>query len=155
MTGRIDKRLAELGIALPKPTPPAGSYSPYVVSGRLVFISGQVPVDATGLPYCGKVGDTVSKEDAVSAARLCGINILAALREACAGDLDRVTRCIKLGGFVNASPDFTAHPEVINGCSDLMAEVFGDAGKHARFAVGAVGLPFDVAVEVEAVFEIA
>lgn len=155
MTGRVKARLAELGIELPEPAAPAANYVPWVVTGNLVFISGQVPVDATGLPYRGKVGADVSQEDAVKAARLCGINILAALAQACGGDLDRVRRCVKLGGFVNAGPGFDQHPAVINGCSDLMVEVFGDAGRHARFAVGAGSLPFDVAVEIDAVFEIA
>ncbi len=155
MAGRIDARLKELAIELTDPATPAANYVPYVVTGNLVFISGQVPVDATGLPFRGKVGDTISQEDAVKAARLCGLNILAALRQACDGNLDRVTRCIKLGGFVNGTPDFDQHPAVINGCSDLMVDVFGNAGKHARFALGASNLPFDVAVEIDAVFEIA
>ena len=154
MPGTIDNRLHDLGITLSDPATPAANYVPYVVTGNLVFISGQVPVDKTGLPYCGKVGDDISQEDAVKAARLCGINILAALRQACGGDLDRVTRCVKLGGFVNGTPDFDQHPAVINGCSDLMVDVFGDAGKHARFALGAGNLPFNVAVEIDAVFEI-
>lgn len=155
MAGRIDARLKELAIELTDPATPAANYVPYVVTGNLVFISGQVPVDATGLPFRGKVGDTISQEDAVKAARLCGLNILAALRQACDGNLDRVTRCVKLGGFVNGTPDFDQHPAVINGCSDLMVDVFGNAGKHARFALGASNLPFDVAVEIDAVFEIA
>lgn len=155
MAGRIDARLKELAIELTDPATPAANYVPYVVTGNLVFISGQVPVDATGLPFRGKVGDTISQEDAVKAARLCGLNILAALRQACDGNLDRVTRCVKLGGFVNGTPDFDQHPAVINGCSDLMVDVFGTAGKHARFALGASNLPFDVAVEIDAVFEIA
>lgn len=155
MAGRIDKRLKELGIELPDPAAPAANYVPYAVTGNLVFISGQVPVDASGLPYRGKVGAEVSQEDAVKAARLCGINILAALRQACGGELDKVSRCVKLGGFVNGTPEFDQHPAVINGCSDLMVEVFGDAGRHARFAVGAGNLPFGVAVEIDAVFELA
>lgn len=154
MAGTVDKRLDELGISLADPAAPAANYVPYVITGNLVFISGQVPVDATGLPYRGKVGDEISQKDAVKAARLCGINILAALRQACGGNLDRVTRCVKLGGFVNGTPDFDQHPAVINGCSDLMVEVFGDAGKHARFALGAANLPFNVTVEIDAVFEI-
>lgn len=154
MAGKIDNRLSELGIDLPDPAAPAANYVPFVVTGSLVFISGQVPVDGSGLPYRGKVGDDVGQDDAVKAARLCGINILAALRQACDGDLDRVTRCVKLGGFVNGTPDFDQHPAVINGCSDLMVDVFGDAGKHARFALGASNLPFNVTVEIDAVFEI-
>jgi len=155
MAGKIEARLKELGIRLSDPVAPAANYVPYVVTGNLVFISGQVPVDASGLPYVGKVGDAVTHAEAVEAARLCGINILAALRQACGGDLEKVTRCVKLGGFVNGTPEFDQHPAVINGCSDLMVDVFGEAGKHARFAVGAGNLPFNVAVEVDAVFEIA
>ena len=155
MAGRIDARLKELGISLSDPVAPAANYVRYVVTGNLVFISGQVPVDGSGLPYVGKVGDTVSQSDAVKAARLCGLNILSALRQACGGDLDKVTRCVKLGGFVNGTPEFDQHPAVINGCSDLMVDVFGEAGKHSRFALGAGNLPFNVAVEIDAVFEIA
>lgn len=155
MSGSIADRLNEIGISLPKPTPAAGTYSPFVISGNLVFISGQVPVGPKGLEFQGKVGDAFNSDEAKAAARLCGINILAQLSAALDGDLDRVTRCVKLGGFVNSVPEFGDHPAVMNGASDLMVEVFGDKGKHARFAVGAPSLPFDVAVEVEAVFEIA
>ena len=155
MSGSIADRLSEIGINLPKPTPAAGTYSPFVISGNLVFISGQVPVGPKGLEFQGKVGDAFNSDEAKAAARLCGINILAQLSAALDGDLDRVTRCVKLGGFVNSVPEFGDHPAVMNGASDLMVEVFGDKGRHARFAVGAPSLPFDVAVEVEAVFEIA
>ncbi len=155
MTGRVDERLRELGIALPDPVPPVATYVPFVVTGNLVFISGQVTVGPEGLQYRGQVGTDFSIEEGQAAARLCAINVLAQLKDACDGDLDRVTRCVKLGGFVNSPPGFGDHPKVINGASDLMVEVFGDAGRHARFAVGASSLPLNVAVEVDAVFEIA
>ncbi|NWG45021.1 MAG: RidA family protein [Alphaproteobacteria bacterium] len=154
MAGRIDARLRQLGITLAAAPPPAANYVPFVVSGALVFIAGQVPFDGKGLPYRGKLGGGVSIEEGQAAARLCALNILAQLKAACGGDLDRVRACVKLGGFVNATPDFPDHPKVMNGASDLMVEVFGEAGRHARFAVGAPSLPFDVAVEVDAVFEI-
>ncbi len=154
MSSTTADRLSELGITLPKPTPAAGTYSPFVISGNLVFISGQVPVGPKGLEFQGKVGNAFNVDEAKAAARLCAINILAQLSAALEGDLDRVTRCVKLGGFVNSVPEFGDHPAVMNGASDLMVDVFGDKGKHARFAVGAPSLPFDVAVEVEAVFEI-
>ncbi len=153
--GQIDDRLNELGITLPEPAAPVANYVPYVVSSNLVFISGQVTLGPDGVEYQGKVGADFTTEEAAKAARLCGLNVIAQLKAACGGDLDRVVRCVKLGGFVNAVPDFTDHPKVINGCSDLMVEVFADKGRHARFAVGAGGLPLNVAVEVDAVFEIA
>ena len=155
MTGMIDKRLAELGITLPSPPAPVASYVPYVTSGNLVFISGQVTLAEGGLKYVGVVGKELSLEDGQAAARLCAINVLAQLRTALGGDLDRVRRCVKLGVFVNAVPEFSQHPEVANGASDLIGEVFGEAGRHARAAVGAGSLPRNVAVEVEAIFETA
>ncbi len=155
MAGKIDARLKELGIELPTPPAPVASYVPYVVSGSLVFISGQVTMGPKGLEYVGKVGGDVSLDDGKAAARLCAINVIAQLKAACSGDLDRVKRCVKVGVFVNAVADYTQHPEVANGASDLFMAVFGDAGKHARAAVGAGSLPRGVACEVEAVFEIA
>jgi len=155
MSGKIDARLKELGIALPEPPAPVASYVPYVLSGNLVFVSGQVTLSADGLKYVGKVGADISLEDGKAAARLCAINVIAQVKAACGGDLDRVKRCVRVGVFVNATPDFTQHPEVANGASDLFQDVFGDAGKHARAAVGAGSLPRGVAAEVEAVFEIA
>ena len=155
MAGRIDAKLKDLGITLPKAAAPVANYVPYVVTGNLVFISGQVTLGASGLEYIGHVGKEFTIEQGQAAARLCALNLVAQLREACGGDLDRVKRCVKLTGFVNAIPDFASHPEVINGASDLMVQVFGDAGKHARAAVGAGSLPRNVAVEVDAVFEIA
>lgn len=155
MTGRVDSRLKELSITLPKAVAPVANYVPYVVSGNLVFISGQVTLGPNGLEYVGQVGKDFTVEEGQAAARLCAINLIAQLREACGGNLDRVTRCVKVTGFVNAIPGFAQHPEVINGASDTIVQVFGDIGKHARAAVGAGSLPRNVAVEVEAVFEIA
>jgi enamine deaminase RidA (YjgF/YER057c/UK114 family) len=155
MSGRIEAKLKELGIALPKPVAPVANYVPYVISGKLVFISGQVTLGPAGLEFVGHVGKDFTVEQGQAAARLCGLNLIAQLREACGGDLDRVKRCVKLTGFVNAISGFAQHPEVVNGASDLMVQVFGDAGKHARAAVGAGSLPRNVAVEVDAIFEIA
>ncbi len=155
MSGNIDARLAELGITLPPATAPVANYVPFVVSGSLVFISGQVGM-ADGKPgYVGRLGAGLTVDDGYRAARLCGLNLLTQLKTACGGDLDRVRRVVRLGGFVNCTPDFTDQPRVVNGASDLMVEVFGDAGRHARAAVGAPALPLGVAVEVEGVFEIA
>jgi enamine deaminase RidA (YjgF/YER057c/UK114 family) len=155
MSGKIDARLKELGIELPTPPAPVASYVPFVVSGMLVFVSGQVTLEAGALKYVGTVGKELSLEDGKAAARLCAINVLAQLKAACGGDLDKVKRCVKVGAFVNAVPGFTQHPEVANGASDLFVEIFGDAGRHARAAVGAGSLPRNVAVEVEAIFELA
>jgi enamine deaminase RidA (YjgF/YER057c/UK114 family) len=155
MTGKIDARLAELGITLPTPPAPVASYVPYVISGKQVFISGQVTMADGGLKYVGIVGKDLTLEDGQAAAKLCAVNVVAQLKAACGGDLDRVKRCVKLGVFVNAIAGFAQHPEVANGASDTIVQIFGDAGKHARAAVGAGSLPRNVAVEVEAVFEIA
>ena len=155
MPGKIEQRLAELGIELPKAAAPAANYVPYTISGTLLFVSGQVTVWNGELKYIGTVGGDLTTEDGYQAARLCGLNLISQARTACAGDLDRVKRVVKLGGFVNAAPDFKDHPKVVNGASDLMAEVFGEAGKHARFAVGAGSLPLGVAVEIDGIFEIA
>ena len=150
----IDKRLAELGIVLPTPAQPVATYVPWVRTGNLVFISGQGAMRDGKLQYTGRVGDTVPIEDAIASARLTAINVIAHLRDACGGDLDRVKRIVKLLGFVNCTPAFGDHPKVINGVSDLMVEVFGDKGRHARSAVGAPSLPFGLSVEVEAIVEI-
>jgi enamine deaminase RidA (YjgF/YER057c/UK114 family) len=149
----IDNRLGDLGIVLPEPPAPVASYVPFVVAGDLVFVSGQVSRRADG-DMLGKLGAGVTLEQGQAAARVCGLNLIAQLRAACGGDLDRVVRVVKLGGFVNATPDFAPIPAVINGCSDLMLEVFGDAGRHARSAVGVANLPFDFAVEVDGIFQI-
>jgi len=151
---KVEQRLAAAGITLPSPVAPIANYVPFVRSGNLVHISGQVSLDASG-GVTGVVGVEVDMETAQRAARLCGINLLAQMRAACDGDLDRVTRVIKLGGFVQAGPDFFDIPSVVNGCSDVMVEAFGDAGRHARSAVGVYRLPRNFAVEVDAVVEIA
>ncbi len=154
MTNIIAQRLAELGIELPNPRPPAASYTPYVITGDLVFISGQVPVGPQGLEFRGKCGAAFSVAEGQQAARLCALNMLAHLRVACSGNLDRVRQCVRIEGFVNATPEFGEHPAVINGASDLIADVFGAKGVHARFAVGCNSLPFDVAVEIAGIFAI-
>ncbi|MGH6887723.1 MAG: RidA family protein [Rhizomicrobium sp.] len=154
MGGRIEARLNALGITLPAPPAPVASYVPCVTTGNLVFVSGQVTAGPKGLEYLGTVGKDLSVDEGRAAARLCAINVLAQLKTALGGDLDRVRRCVKLTVFVNAVPEFAQHPEVANGASDLMGDVFGEAGRHARAAVGAGSLPRDVATEVEAIFEI-
>jgi len=153
MSGIIDARLAELSISLPDAPAPAANYVPYVQSGNLVYVSGQISQNADGL-IVGKLGGDTSVEDGQTAAMHCGLSLIAQLKAACNGDLDRVTRIVKLSGFVNATPDFGQHPAVINGASDLFAEVFGDKGAHARAAVGVGSLPFGVAVEIEGIFEV-
>ena len=154
MTGHVVTRLTQQQIELPQATVAVANYVPFVLSGNTLYISGQITVWNGDLRYQGKLGKSVSVDEGYQAARLCGLNLLAQLKSACGGDLDRVTRVIKLGGFVNCSPDFTDHPAVINGASDLMVDVFGDSGRHARFAVGASGLPLGVAVEIDGTFEI-
>ncbi|HZS83436.1 MAG TPA: RidA family protein [Stellaceae bacterium] len=153
MAGRIEARLVELGIVLPKAGAPLANYVPFVRSANLLFIAGQICQWEGERRFVGKLGGGLTLEQGVEAARLCGLNILAQAKAALAGDLDRVRRCVKLGGFVNSAPDFADQPKIINGCSDLMVAVFGDAGRHARTAVGCT-LPFDVAVEIDAVFEV-
>jgi len=153
MTTGTEARLAALGIELPRAAAPAANYVPYVLTGNQLWIAGQVPFVNGEVAYRGKVGGNLSIEDGIAAARICGLNILAQVRAAL-GSLDRVKRVIKLGGFVSAPPEFLDHPKVINGASDLIVEVFGDAGRHARFAVGASALPLDSAVEIDAVLEI-
>jgi enamine deaminase RidA (YjgF/YER057c/UK114 family) len=150
----IDARLKELGITLFSPPKPVAAYVPYTISGNLVFVSGQVPFQDGALKYVGKLGADFSIEMGQAAAQLCAINILSVLKVACGGDLDKVVRCLKVNVFVNATPDYDKQPEVANGASDLFAAVFGEAGKHARAAVGMGSLPRGVAVEVDAIFEI-
>lgn len=154
MPGQIDTRLAELGITLAEPHFPAANYVPFVQVGDMVFVSGQISQGDDGL-ITGKVGAEIGLDEAVNAARTCALALIAQLKAACDGDLDRLLRVVKLTGFVNATPDFTQHPQVINGASDLMVEVFGDKGRHARAAVGCGSLPLGVQVEVEGIFQIA
>ncbi len=153
MSQTPEDRLKSLGIELPAAAAPAANYVPYVITGNLLFISGQGPAGPDGYAYTGKIGDTRTVEDGIAAARLVAINILAQAKAA-TGDLGRIVRCVKLGAFVNCTPDFADQPKVINGASDLIVEVLGDAGRHARFAVGAINLPFNMTVEIDAVFEI-
>jgi enamine deaminase RidA (YjgF/YER057c/UK114 family) len=150
---KIEARLADAGITLPTPNAPVANYVPFVRVGELVHISGQVSVDASG-GVRGVVGEDVDFETAVRAARICGINLVAQMKAACEGDLDRVVRVVKLGGFVQAGPNFFDIPKVVNGCSDVMVEAFGDAGRHARSAVGVYRLPMNFAVEVDAVVQV-
>ena len=154
MAGKIDARLKELGIEIAAAAAPVANYVGYVQSGNLIFVSGQVTIEGGQFKHQGKLGAEISLEEGQAAARLCATNIIGQLKSACGGDLDRVQRIVKLGGFVNSTPDFTDQPKVINGASDLMVEVFGDKGKHARAAVSAGSLPMGVAVEVDCVAEI-
>ena len=151
----IDQRLAELDIILPKVAAPVASYLPFVVTDNLVFVSGQLPSWNGEIRYQGKLGENLSPDEGCQAARLCALNLIAQVREAAAGDLDRVRRVVKLTGFVNATTDFSDQPKVINGASELMADVFGEAGRHARATVGCSSLPLGGAVEVEGIFEMA
>jgi enamine deaminase RidA (YjgF/YER057c/UK114 family) len=155
MMGKIETRLKELGITLPQPAVPVANYVPFVRTGNLVSVSGQVTMDNGQPQYLGKVGRELTIEQGQAAARLCAINSLAQLRLALDGDLDRVRRCVRLGVFVNAIDDFRDQPKVANGASDLIVQVLGDAGKHSRSAVGVASLPLGVSVEVEALYEIA
>ena len=150
---KVEERLSALGLTLPQPNPPVANYVPFVRAGDLVHISGQVSVDAGG-GIRGTVGEDIDMETAKAAARLCGINLIAQMKAACDGDLDRVVRVVKLGGFVQAGPDFLEIPQVVNGASDLMVEAFGDTGKHARSAVGVYRLPLGFSVEVDAVVQV-
>lgn len=155
MAGTVDGRLKEIGIEIPTPAAPAANYIPFVKTGNLVFVSGQIPIVAGKIEGVGKVGKDLTTDQAKAIARICAINLIAQAKAACDGDLDRVVRVVKLGGFVNCVDGYTEQPEVVNGASDLMVEAFGDGGRHARFAVGTNSLPRGVAVEVDAVFEIA
>ena len=151
---RYDAALAELGLELPKVAAPVANFVPYVVTGNLVYVSGQVPIRDGRACFVGKLGREISVEEGKEAARTCALAVLAAIRDACGGDLDRVVRCVRLGGFVNAVPEFVDHPAVMNGASDLVVAVLGDRGRHARAAVGVGSLPLGVAVEVDAIFEV-
>ena len=154
MASNVDARLKDLGITIPDAPAPAANYVPCTVTGNLVFVSGQVPFVDGKLTATGRIGEDATPEDGYEQARICAINLIAQVKAACGGDLDRVTRVVKLGGFVASADDFNGQPGVINGASDLMVEVFGDAGRHARFAVGTNALPLGCIVEIDGVFEI-
>ena len=154
MANIIDQRLKELNIELDDASFPAGSYVPYVITNNLVFISGQLPFIDGKLTIKGKVGDNVSLDDAVKMSEACAKALLSQLKAACNGNLDKVNKVVKLGGFVSSAPNFTDQPKVINGASDLIVNIFGDKGKHSRFAVGVAALPLDVPVEIDGIFEI-
>ena len=154
MAGEIEAKLKKLELTLPEAPPPAANYVPYVVTGNLVFVAGQVSRGPKGF-ITGKLGRDLDVNRGQEAAKVCALNILAQVKAACGGDLDRIVRCVKVGGFVNCTEAFQEQPQVINGCSDLFVAVLGDKGRHARFAVGANILPFNAAVEIDAVFEIA
>ena len=150
---KIETRLAELGVTLPDAPAPAANYVPHVQVGDLVFVSGQISMK-DGALITGKVGADLTTEEGAAAARTCAIALLAQLKSACGGDIDRLVRVVKLTGFVNSTPDFVEQPQVINGCSDFLVEALGDAGRHSRSAVSAGALPLNVAVEIEAIFQI-
>ena len=152
MTNDISQRLLDANITLPTPPAPAANYVPFTIAGSLLTISGQLPMVDGKLVSIGHVGKDVSVEDAMKAAQICAINILANANIALNGDLSRIQQTIRLGGFVSSAPDFTGHPQIINGASDLIATILGDAGKHARFAVGVAALPLGASVEVDAQF---
>ena len=154
MPGRIDARLKELKIELPNASTPAANYVPYVRTGALLVMAGQVCQWNGERRFIGKLGREVSVEQGQEAARLCALNLLAQAKAALGGDLDRIVRCVRLGGFVNSMADFVEQPRVVNGASDLMVDVLGDAGRHARTAIGTNVLPFNLAVEVDAIFEV-
>jgi len=148
------QQLKKMGIILPTPATPVASYVAFRRIASTVYISGQLPFVDGKLLYPGKVGESVPIEEAKKASKFCALNLISQLESACDGDLERVIACVKLGGFVQSTSDFTAHPTVINGASDLMVEIFGDAGRHARFAVGAPSLPLNSSVEIDGIFEI-
>lgn len=156
MTNLVNARLQELGVVLPAPVSAVANYVPAIRAGQLVVIAGQVCFDSRGkIPdeFKGKLGAQVSKENGIAAARLCALNVLSQLQSAI-GDLDKVVRCVRMGGFINATPDFEFLPQIMDGASDFIVEVFGDKGRHARSTIGAAQLPLDSAVEVEAMFEV-
>ena len=154
MAGTVESRLNEMGITVPDAPAPAANYVPWVKSGNMIYVAGQVPFVDGKLTATGHLGDNASVEDGYDQAKICAINLIAQVKAACGGDLDRVTRVVKLGGFVASADDFNGQPGVVNGASDLMVEVFGDARRHARFAVGPNALPLGCIVEIDGVFEI-
>lgn len=151
----LEEKLKELGEELPEVAAPAANYVPYIIEGSLLSISGQLPFLNGERNFIGRLGESMDVDEGARAARACALNILAQLNAALDGNMTRLKRCLKLGGFVNATPDFTDHPAVINGASNLIGDVLGEKGKHSRFAVGAVSLPFGVAVEIDALFVVA
>ena len=153
MAGKFETKLAEMGVTLPHAPAPAANYVPYVIAGDMVYVSGQLPA-SDGEMVVGTLGDDVTIEQGQAAARACAVNLLSQVKAACAGDLDRLVRVVKLSAFVNSTSDFGDQPQVVNGCSDFMAEALGDAGRHARSAVSSPSLPFGVAVEIDGVFQI-
>lgn len=153
MSNHFETKLNELGITLPDAPAPAANYVPFVQVGDIVYVSGQISADANGF-IKGKLGDDMTTEEGAAAARACAINLLAQVKAACGGDLDRLVRVVKLTGFVNSTADYTDQPKVVNGASDLLAEALGDAGKHSRSAVSAASLPLGVAVEIEGIFQV-
>ncbi len=155
MTSRIEQRLAQQKLELPEAPAPPGNYVPHTISGKLLFVAGQLPFRGGQVAITGRLGAEVNGAEGQEAARLCALNLLAQAKAACGGELDRLGRCLKLGGYVACTPEFSAHPEVVNGASDLIVQVMGEAGRHARFAVGCTSLPRNAAVEVEAIFELA
>jgi len=155
MAHRIEDRLQSLGIELPRPSAPGANYVPAVQTGNLIFITGQLSQWNGERRFIGKLGREFGIEEGQQAARLCALNVVALLRAALDGDLDRVVRCVRVAGYVNSVPDFVGQSQVINGASDLFVQIFEEAGRHTRMAVGVSALPYDVAVEVEGVFEVA
>lgn len=153
MAGRIEQRLSQLGIELPSPPAPVANYVPTLLTGKLLFCSGQISAAPGGKAIKGKLGADVSLEEGQEAARICAVNLLAQVKAALE-DLDRIARCVRLGGFINARPDFAQLAQVMNGASDLMVDILGDAGRHARTTIGVAELPMDAAVEVEGLFEV-
>ena len=154
MAGDVERAIKDLGITLPVPAAPVANYVPCVIAGSLLYVSGQVPMNNGKLMFAGKVGADLFVPEGQMAARQCALNILAQAKAALGGNLDRIVGIVKLGGFVNSTPDFTEHPQVINGASDLMVEIFEKKGEHVRFAVGVASLPLNASVEVDAVIEI-
>ncbi len=150
----FEDNLKKHNIELEKASIPAGNYVPYVITNNLVFISGQLPFKNGVIPITGIVGDTVSAEDAIEMSKLCALALVSQVKASCNGDLNQVARVVKLGGFVASSNSFTAQPSIINGASDIMVKIFGDNGKHSRFAVGVSSLPLNAPVEIEGIFEI-
>jgi enamine deaminase RidA (YjgF/YER057c/UK114 family) len=154
VSGRVEQRLRDLAIELPQPSTPGANYVPFVLAGNLLFLTGQLSQWNGERRFIGKLGREFTLVEGQQAARLCALNLLAHARAALGGDLDRIRRCIRLAGYINSMPDFVHQSQVMNGASDVMVEVLGEAGRHTRMAVGVSVLPYDVAAEVEAVFEI-